>query len=333
MAALLGLLIQAVWDATGAYMMTPSAALPAVNEPVGWSAQAFFNPSFAPLFFHRFFGNISYTMLIAGGVFALKYMRAKVKAEKEYFNFATDFTFTLGYLAFFAMPFIGWAYARVLQGRASIAFFAIMGGHTATYFNMKMVLLVVFLVIGGAYLFFRYRHKLIFLGAVSVAIASLYILLALHPPLDWVPGGPVAWRVTYTVVLAGFLAYLWASRLWAQRGRELPVRNRVWSWLLFVAGMAAVATFFFGGNVRERSKSPYTVYLELEKPEVLRYEQDRFLLYERCVACHHASPKEFQRYEKRDWPERVAIERRRPGLDLTDEEAQRIIRSLQEQYP
>ena len=55
MSALFGLLIQAVWDSLGSYMTTPSAPFPMVNDPVGWSAQAFFNPSFPYLFFHRFF--------------------------------------------------------------------------------------------------------------------------------------------------------------------------------------------------------------------------------------------------------------------------------------
>jgi cytochrome d ubiquinol oxidase subunit I len=74
MAAIFGLLVQAVWDGLGSYMLTPGGvALPGVTEPVAWSAQAFFNPSYPFLFFHRFFGNASYAMLLVGGVFALKY--------------------------------------------------------------------------------------------------------------------------------------------------------------------------------------------------------------------------------------------------------------------
>ena len=75
--AIFGLLIQAVWDSLGGYMTTPGVPFPEISDPVGWSAQAFFNPSYPFLFFHRFFGNISYAMLLAGGVFALKYWRQK----------------------------------------------------------------------------------------------------------------------------------------------------------------------------------------------------------------------------------------------------------------
>jgi hypothetical protein len=101
---------------------------------------------------------------------------------------------------------------------------------------------------------------------------------------------------------------------------------------MFIAGLAAFVAFNLGGFVRERSRSPYTVYLEIVKPEVLPHEADRFLLYQKCVRCHHKTPKDFIRYEKKDWDDRVAIERQRPEAEITDEEAVRIIRYLKEHY-
>ena len=98
-----GVLIQFVWDGVGAYMMTPNdVPLPGVGnvDPVGWSAAAFFNPSLWPLFFHRIFGNISWTMLITGGIFALKYMN-KTGELKEYYKFSSDLAFMIGFIAFF----------------------------------------------------------------------------------------------------------------------------------------------------------------------------------------------------------------------------------------
>jgi cytochrome bd-type quinol oxidase subunit 1 len=107
-AALWGLLVQLVWDSLGAYMMTPSVSLPVVGQPVGFSLKALLNPSYPFLFMHRFFGNISYTMMLVGGIFALLYMAKKDESEKKYFSFATNLTFTIGFLGFFIMPFIGW---------------------------------------------------------------------------------------------------------------------------------------------------------------------------------------------------------------------------------
>ncbi|MFC1822402.1 cytochrome ubiquinol oxidase subunit I [Thermodesulfobacteriota bacterium] len=324
MTAVFGLLIQAVWDSLGAYMTTPGAPLPAVGESVGWSAAAFFNPSYPYLFFHRFFANISYAMLLTGGVFALKRWRQKDPEEKAYFGFAADFTFTIGFLTFFAMPFIGWGFARVLQDNAPVAFHSIMGGHASIYFMVKMGLIALMLLLAGGYLFYRYRKKAL-LWAMTIGIASLYIVLHAHPPLDWF-GSPVTWRLSYTIILIGFLVFLW----FIQRGRRDALQK--WRWPMFVAGLAAFFTFALGGFVRERARQPYNVYGELVKVEVLPHEADRFLLYEKCIGCHHKSPNDLKRYEPKDWAQRVEIERKRPGVEITDEEAVRIMNYLKEYY-
>jgi len=115
-AAFWGLMVQVIWDSLGAYMMTPNVELPAVNEPVGFSLKAFLNPSYPYLFAHRFFGNISYTMLLVRGIAALLYMFKKDEEEKKYYAFSTDFTFTIGFSCFFIMPFIGWGMQRFSRG-------------------------------------------------------------------------------------------------------------------------------------------------------------------------------------------------------------------------
>jgi hypothetical protein len=63
---------------------------------------------------------------------------------------------------------------------------------------------------------------------------------------------------------------------------------------------------------------------------VLPYEADRFLLYQKCVRCHHQTPNDFDRYEKQDWEGRVKIEQNRPGSAISDEEAARITEYLRE---
>jgi len=93
--------------------------------------------------------------------------------------------------------------------------------------------------------------------------------------------------------------------------------------------MAAFFTFAIGGFVRERSKNPYTVYLQSEKPETVAKERDRFLLYQKCVGCHHINIRNILEIEGEDWRERVFRERRRPGVQLTDEETERIVAYLE----
>jgi len=327
MTAFFGLLIHAVWDGLGSYMMTPGRDLPMVNEAVGWSAAALFNPTYPFLFLHRFFGNISYSMLLTGGVLALKYMRCKDPEEKEYFGFATDLTFAIGFVTFFAMPFIGWGYAAAIQGNAPVVFHAVMGGHVSPHFTIKMILVGIFLVLGGTYLFVRHPQKVLPL-ALSAGILSLYLVLHWHPPLDWLGGDPLVWRITYTLLLAGFLIFLWMMR-----NRRKLTTQAPWPWTLFVAGLAAFFAFALGGFVRSRGRSPYSVYKQIEKPEVTAREADRFLLYDKCLICHPQGPNVFSRYETRDWEQRVDRERERPGADISDEEAARIVRVLQELYP
>ena len=325
MTALFGLLIQAVWDSLGGYMTTPGTPFPPLGESVGWSAQAFFNPSYPYLFFHRFFGNISYTMLLTGGVFALKCRRQKDPEEKAYFAFARDLTFTVGFLSFFAMPFIGWGFARILQINAPVVFHSIMGGHASPFFIVKMGLMVLMLLLAAGYLFKRVQGKIL-LGGMTLGLASLYLIFHWHPPLDWIPGGPAVWRAFYTVVIVGVLAFLWTG----SRFKSLEWTG--WRWVLFTAGMAAFFTFALGGFVRERARQPYNVYEELVKVEVLPQEADRWLVYKKCVGCHHKSPKDLERYAKKDWDVRVGIERSRPGVNITDEEAARIVSFLKENY-
>lgn len=324
-AALFGLTVQFVWDGMGSYMLTPGAPLPAVNEPVAWSAAGFFNPSFPFLFSHRFFGNISYVMLLVGGVHAMRYMRADEGEEKDYLGWAANLAFTVGFLAFFIMPFIGWGYARVIQRHAPVAFHSIMGGSSSVAFTIKMGLIVTMLAIAGTYVFSRYRGRAL-LVATTLGLASLYIFLAVHPPLKWLPGGPMVWRAAYTVVLGLFIAFLWFTR-----GR-FKIENKRWQWGMLVAGLAAFFTFTLGGYVREHSRQPHSVYGVIEKPETRQPERDRFLFYDRCVQCHHRTPKAFERVEVEDWKARLATERARPGLKLTEEEAARILRYLKEHY-
>ena len=326
-----GVLVQVVWDALGAYMMTPGGvALPDVEQPVGWSAAAFFNPSFPLLFSHRFVGNISYTMLLVGGVFALRYMGTKNKENKAYLGWAADVTFAIGLLAYFFMPPIGWLYAEVIEHNAPVAFSAIMGGHAGPHFTVKMALIAVFLTLASVYLFVRHRGKVLH-GAVTLGIISLSWIIIVHPPLQWFGPDPLIWRAACFAALAALIAACWLIR-----GRSNPEKKR-WQWVMFAAGLAAFFAFALGGFVRERSKSPDTVYGEIIKPEANQMEMDRYLVYATCTRCHGGDepmPDDFKRYAPKDWAARVPLELQRPGAPaLSEPDVQRIVRFLEEHYP
>jgi hypothetical protein len=162
--------------------------------------------------------------------------------------------------------------------------------------------------------------------ALTGGIAGIYLVLHWHPPLDWLPGGPLVWRVSYTLALGAALVTFWSIR-----HRTNP-DHKWWKRGMFIVGLAAVLAFVMGGFVRERSRQPYTVYKEIIKPEVLPHEADRFLVYDKCLSCHHRSPNDLKRYQPKDWENRVEIEQKRPGAEITDEEARRIIEYLRENF-
>jgi len=322
-AAMFTLSVQFVWDALGSYMLTPSAALPMINQPVAWSTAAFFNPGFPFLFLHRFFGNLSYVMLLAGGIFAVCALRTKEAEQKEYWSFASRVTFPLGFLAFFAMPLIGWGYASVIQQHAPVAFHAIMGGHVSLHFTVKMVLAGTMVLLGSAWLFAGRKHLWLRLAVTAGLILTLLVFLA-HPPLRALTESPTVWFAGLAAIFTALLLSLW---LFAPRLKE---RHEFWQWTKLAIGLLAFSAFLIGGFVRERSRSPYTVYGEIVKPEVEEREADRFLFYGKCLGCH--APGELKKPRAADWRERVAIERQRPELDLTDEQATRVVRYLEDDY-
>jgi len=328
-AATCGYLVQIVWDSLGSYMLTPGGVpLPQVDEPVAWSLRAMLNPSFPFLLSHRTFGNFSYVLMLTGGVFALRYMGQRRKdptsENTRYFHWAAGTCFIIGLFCFFPMPVIGWFYARVLQAEAPAAFLAIMGGHTSPHFTIKMALIGVFLVVGGVFTVKRYGAKAVVAGLTAGLAVALGIIW-IHPPLDWMGENPAVWRVGSTAVGLGLIALLW----WV-RGKGNPDLAR-WQWAIFVAGLAGFFAFAMGGFVRERSRSPDTVYGEIVKPELTQLEADRYLVYTKWLAPRGQHPHELDEAAVEDWA--AEVERaRREGLELTDEQAERIIRYLEADY-
>ncbi|MBN1362193.1 MAG: cytochrome ubiquinol oxidase subunit I [Sedimentisphaerales bacterium] len=330
-AAFFGYMVQVVWDSLGAYMLTPgNTPLPQVTEPVAWSLPAMLNPSFPFLLSHRTFGNFSYVLLLTGGVFALRYRGQKRKDPNSenttYFRWASQTCFLIGFFAFFAQPIIGWFYARVIQREAPAAFLAIMGGHSNIYFIIKMSLILFLLVVGGTFVVKRHGSKKVMWGATAGLLVVLLVVW-LHPPLMWLAGSAVLWRLVSTAVILGLIGWLW----W-QRGTGNPERN-AWQWAMFAVGLAAFFTFAMGGFVREHSKSPDTVYGEIVKPEQTQEEADRYLVYTKWLEPRGLYPSRLDEPPPEGWRQAVQTARDEGVVELTDDEAQRIIGFLEENHP
>jgi len=328
-AATFGYLVQIVWDSLGSYMLTPGdVPLPQVDQPVAWSLQAMLNPSFPFLLSHRTFGNFSYVLLLTGGVLALRYMSQKRKnldsENTAYFGWASSTCFTIGFFCFFAMPIIGWFYARVIQREAPVAFMAIMGGHSSGYFIFKMVMILILLIFGGTFVIKRHGTKTI-AWAVTAGLLVVMGVIQMHPPLMWLGGSALAWRLVTTAMILGFIGWLWISR---KRGNP---NHPAWQWIMFAVGLASFFAFAMGGFVREHSKSPDTVYGEIIKPEWTNKEADRYLVYDKWLRPRNEIPADLDRNRPDDWRQYVQ-QARQDGLVLTDQEAEKIILYLKEHH-
>lgn len=326
-AAVCGYLVQVVWDSLGGYMLTPGGvALPGVDQPVGWSLAAMLNPSFPFLLLHRTFGNFSYVMLLTGGVLALRYMGQKRKdpnsENTKYFHWAASTCFTIGFFCFFAMPIIGWGYARVMQREAPVAFMAVMGGHSAAYFIVKLAMIGFLLAVGGTFVVKRHGTKAI-AAATTAGLVIVLTVIHLHPPLTWWGASPLMWRLGSTALVLALVGWIWFSR-----GKGNPDRTP-WQWTMFAVGLASFIAFGMGGFVREHSKSPDTVYGEIVKPELTDYEADRFLVYDKWLRPREEDVSALDRDRPDDWRVRVEQAVRAGEVELTDAEAERIIAYLE----
>ena len=325
-AALSGFLVQVVWDSLGSYMLTPgTVALPQVDQPVAWSLAAMLNPSFPYLLSHRIFGNFSYVLLLTGGVMALRFMGQKRKdplsENTSYYKWAASTCFTIGFLCFFAMPIIGWFYAGVIQRHAPIAFMAMMGGHSAKYFIIKMGLIGILLTIGGTFVVKQHGSK-VMAWAVSAGMLLVLVIILKHPPLKYFGDSALVWYLVCTAIVVAFIMWLWLCRSKGDPDRP------VWQLAMFLVGLAAFFTFTLGGFLREHIKSPDTVYGEIVKPEWTDREADRYLLYKKWLGPRNEFPADLDQNRPENWRQHVE-QTRREGLVLTDEEAERIIKYLE----
>ena len=159
------------------------------------------------------------------------------------------------------------------------------------------------------------------MGGLLIVLAVIEI----HPALMWLGGSAGAWRLVSTAVVLGLIGLVWT-----RRGKS-KADSGVWQWAMFVAGLAAFMAFAMGGFVRERSKSPDTVYGQIVKPEVTSLEADRYLVYTKWLEPRDQTVEDLEREHPADWRQEVQ-QARREGLALTDQEAERIIRYLEAHY-
>ena len=187
-----------------------------------------------------------------------------------------------------------------------------------------MMLIGILLTLGGTYLAKRHGGRAI-PGIITAGLLVVLIIIQVHPPLKYLGGSALAWRLVCAAVVLGFIAWLWLCR------RAAKPDGPAWQWAMFVVGLAAFFTFTLGGFIREHSKNPETVYGEIVKPELTDQEADRYLVYEKWLRPRQQMPADLARDRPDDWREYVG-QARKDGHVLTDEQAERIIMYLEKHH-
>jgi cytochrome d ubiquinol oxidase subunit I len=151
-AGLFGVVQMTFINAVGAYMLSPSEALP---TDVGWT---YLNPTFLPLNMHRFVGNLSFVGFLIAGWGAWRYLHSTTEGDRGYYDWMGHWGLIWGFGFLILQPVIGYGYLKEIREHNTAAFDYIMAGDKSWLFNLLMIELAIMGVASVAYCL----HKLKF---------------------------------------------------------------------------------------------------------------------------------------------------------------------------
>lgn len=337
----------------GSFMLTPGvgeAQVDLARGILGWDRQAFYNPSFLMLTFHRALANFSYGGFVVAGLCGLSLYRVTSGAVRRQHEDAGRLAFYVGFVSFLSLPIIGYFYSHVLKYHANEAFVNLMWGKGDVvaggldWWWTKQVLVAAMLGLSLGY-FFRTRGA----GApfpvpavLVAAVGSFYVLFYLAM------GMIMTWAFFWWMLAVGLGAALLARHLLRSHG-ESPRA-------LFVAvGVLAAATVLLGGYVREASRPRFVnrvshydeVYVPAQRSPYLMVGTDPAtlppmpaaaqapppgvqLIRQKCIGCH--TLERVRNYRLDHW-ELVVDQMRAYGLRLSHDEARTIVEHLRSGDP
>jgi hypothetical protein len=218
----------------------------------GWGA--FFNATFLPELGHRFVGNLSWSSLFLGAVFALGAGLTEVQAQREYRLWAARTSLVTGFLLLVPQAVLGFEYVRAIQG-ASPGAFGHSFGANGTLWLVQTALLCAILL--GTSIYFAVSRPSTLALFLSGAIAAGGIAASLPASISY--GADYEW--VRLAILAGVLGAGVAAWLTWLRRKPQPLELRPLArGLLTAIGIAAVALFLLMGVIRTSARDPYTVY-------------------------------------------------------------------------
>ncbi|NLE77689.1 MAG: hypothetical protein GX605_13180, partial [Chloroflexi bacterium] len=151
LASFFGMVTPLIINGVAASMLT-SAGLG--EHPFDRSLQGLYleNPTYVALTLHRLVGGLAFMGMCVAAVTAFQAWRLPSGSEKRYFTWATNWTFMIGMVNLFLMPFIGFLYVHDIQQAVLPAFLNLMIGDYRYVFNLQIFFLTLLFAGSNFYL-------------------------------------------------------------------------------------------------------------------------------------------------------------------------------------
>ncbi|HKR98944.1 MAG TPA: cytochrome ubiquinol oxidase subunit I, partial [Candidatus Dormibacteraeota bacterium] len=243
-----------------AYLITPfNSGLLAAN----------LNPPYWPLLLHRLIGNVAWTALFFAGYAALKLRSTQDDGERGFQAWAARINLRIGLWLTLLMPVVGFVLILVISHWQPGYFTNLVGGDNGWMLVLQEVFVAVVLIGGNVALASedgrapRLGHPAVLTCTAAMVVACLPSSV-LQEPVYWIRyvGLGVAVLVTAVHLLMRRSAVREAASLAtapATPARMLSATRRA----LVAAGVFSLATALLMGVIKEKARSPFTVYGEL----------------------------------------------------------------------
>ena len=317
---------------------------------LGWDKQAFYNPSFLMLTFHRAFANFSYGAFIVAGLCGIQLYRANSDKVQQFYEKGGRLAFVIGFIALLSLPIIGYFYAYVLKYEANQAFVNLMWGKGDVvaggidWWWLKHICVAGMLAMALTY-FWRERKAETILSipwimVVTIGMFYLMFYLAMGMIMTW---AFFWWMLTIAIAGVVLTNHLMNSNQDSPRS------------FYVVVGILSLLTVVLGGYAREASRPRFVnriahydeIYVPTERQPYLMVDVDPTeipplpepaekppeivqLIRQKCIGCH--TLERVKNYRLDNW-ELIVEQMRAYGLKLSTSEAQKITDHLKAQKP
>ncbi|HLF89733.1 MAG TPA: cytochrome ubiquinol oxidase subunit I, partial [Anaerolineales bacterium] len=271
-----GVAIMLIGNSWVSYMMSPPLA--EVSEETGevvrqglnvlnleWTGtlwQAINNPLWTPLNVHRFIGNVAFGGFIVGAYAAIRFLNAKTKEARAYYDWMGYIGNFIGVAALIPMPFAGYYMGREVYSYSAVMGNNMMGGTFSWTFIIQAILIGALFIGANFYLWSgmsripgsqRYLKYIKWLDVVLIICFAIWltphnlplspeeqILMGgqFHPTLKFLGLMAAKNAVINFIIIATFLSFLLYRR--GNKGERVPVSQQ---------GMGAKITVLIGFGI------------------------------------------------------------------------------------